>query len=144
MTLYYSVGVPHVRGEVPPGGFYDYDAMVKRVAAEPAFWEPGSRVGHHAITMAWTVGELVHRAANKRLGKFFQDEVARPLGLEFWIGMPKEYRARVSPMIAAEPDQAWIELRFVQAALGARGHAHTIVHARLPAGRCQQPGLPRR
>jgi len=121
MTLDHSVGVPHVRDAVAPGGFYDYDAMVKRVAAEPAFWEPGSRVGYHAITMAWTVGELVHRAASKRLGRFFKDEVAGPLGLEFWIGMPNELLGRVSPMIPAEPDQAWIESRFVQAALGTKG-----------------------
>ncbi len=121
MTLDHSVGVPHVREPVPPGGFYDYDAMVKRVAAEPAFWVPGSRLGYHAITMAWTVGELVHRAGGKRLGRFFQDEVAGPLGLEFWIGMPAALHGRVSPMIAAVPDQAWMESRFVKTALGAAG-----------------------
>lgn len=121
MTLDHSVGVPHVRDVVPPGGFYDYQAMVQRVAAEPAFWEPGTRVGYHAITMAWTVGELVHRAAHKRLGKFFQDEVAAPLGLEFWIGMPTDLHGRISPMIAAVPDQPWMESRFVKAALGTVG-----------------------
>jgi CubicO group peptidase (beta-lactamase class C family) len=121
MTLDHSVGVPHVRGAVPPGGFYDYDAMVKRVAAEAAFWVPGTRVGYHAITMAWTVGELVHRAARKRLGQFFQDEVAKPLGLDFWIGMPRELHGRISPMIPATPDQPWLESRFVQTALSTPG-----------------------
>ncbi len=121
MTLDHSVGVPHVRDVVPPGGFYDYDAMVKRVAAEAAFWVPGTRVGYHAITMAWTVGELVHRAAHKRLGQFFQDEVAKPLGLDFWIGMPRELHGRISPMIAATPDQQWLESRFVKTALGTPG-----------------------
>ncbi|MCC6707470.1 MAG: beta-lactamase family protein [Gammaproteobacteria bacterium] len=121
MTLDHSVGVPHVRDAVPAGGFYDYDAMVKRVAAEPAFWAPGTRVGYHAITMAWTVGELIHRAARKRLGQFFQDEVAKPLGLEFWIGMPRELHGRISPMIPATPDQPWLDSRFVKAALGAAG-----------------------
>ena len=121
MTLDHSVGVPHLRDPVAPGGFYDYDAMVKRVAAEPAFWVPGSRLGYHAITMAWTVGELVHRAGGKRLGRYFQDEVAGPLGLEFWIGMPAALHGRVSPMIAAVPDQAWMESRFVKTALGTAG-----------------------
>lgn len=117
MTLDHSVGVPHLRGPVEPGGFYDYDAMVARVAAEPAFWEPGTRGGYHAITMAWTVGELVHRAAGRRLGQFFQDEVAGPLGIDFWIGAPASVEDRISPMIAAEPDEPWIATRFVQAAL---------------------------
>jgi CubicO group peptidase (beta-lactamase class C family) len=117
MTLDHSVGVPHVRGEVKPGGFYDYDYMVKRIADEPAFWEPGTRGGYHAISMAWTVGELVHRAAGKRLGKFFADEVAGPLGLDFWIGAPASVEARISPMIAAVPDDALMATRFIQTAL---------------------------
>ncbi|MGE0860102.1 MAG: serine hydrolase domain-containing protein [Gammaproteobacteria bacterium] len=121
MTLDHSVGVPHLRGEVPPGGFYDYDAMVRRVAEEPAFWAPGSRQGYHAITMAWTVGELVHRAAQRRLGRVLADEVAGPLGLEFWIGIPADIAPRVSPMIPAAPDAPWLETRFVKAALGEPG-----------------------
>ncbi|MEQ8232056.1 MAG: serine hydrolase domain-containing protein [Gammaproteobacteria bacterium] len=119
MTLDHSVGVPHVRGAVPPGGFYDYPQMVARVAAEPAFWTPGTRGGYHAITMAWTVGELVHRASGRRLGRFFDDEVARPLGIDFWIGAPPAVESRISPMIPAEPDEPWLATRFVQAALGA-------------------------
>ena len=117
MTLDHSVGVPHVREPVALGGFYDYDAMVARVAAEPAFWAPGSRLGYHAITMAWTVGELIRRAGGQRLGGFFQEHVAGPLGLEFWIGMPAALHGRISPMIAAVPDPAWMGTRFVQAAL---------------------------
>ena len=117
MALDHSLGVPHVRGTVPAGGFYDYDAMVKRIEAEPAFWEPGSRGGYHAITMAWTVGEIVHRAANKRMGKFFDDEIAKPLGIEFWIGAPDSVLSKISPMIPAEPDEPWLATRFIQAAL---------------------------
>jgi len=68
-TLDHSTGVPHVRGPIPAGGFYDYDYMVGRVAAEPAFWVPGTRGGYHAITMAWTVGECVHRAGGQGAGR---------------------------------------------------------------------------
>lgn len=120
MMLDHSVGVPHVRGAVPEGGFYDYDTMVKRVAAEPAFWEPGTRGGYHGITMAWTVGELVHRVSGMRLGQFFNDEVAQPLGLDFWIGLPAEFEDRVAPMIASVPDDPWMATRFIQTALGTK------------------------
>jgi len=118
MTLDHSVGVPHVRAPLPAGAFYDYEAMVARVAAEPAFWTPGTRGGYHAITMAWTVGELVHRASGRRLGRYFDEEVARPLGLDFWIGAPAAVEARISPMLPAEPDEPWLNTRFVKAALG--------------------------
>ena len=117
MALDHTVGVPHVRAPVKPGEFWDYAAMVKRVADEPAFWVPGTRQGYHGITMAWTVGELVHRTSKQRLGEFFAQEVAQPLGLDFWIGLPAANESRVAPMILAEPDQAWIETKFIQTAL---------------------------
>jgi CubicO group peptidase (beta-lactamase class C family) len=121
MTLDHSAGVPHLREAVPPGGFNDYAAMCRRVAAEPAFWPPGSRIGYHAITMAWTVGEVAHRAAGRRLGSFFREEVAGPLGLDFWIGLPEREEGRVAPMIPAEADAPWLESRFLRTALGSEG-----------------------
>lgn len=117
MTLDHSAGVPHLREPVRLGGFYDYDYMVERVADEPAFWPPGTRIGYHGFTMAWTVGEVIHRAAKERLGAFFQEEIAGPLGLEFWIGLPAAFESRVAPMIPAEPDEPWMATRFIQAAL---------------------------
>jgi CubicO group peptidase (beta-lactamase class C family) len=67
--------------------------------------------------MAWTVGELVRRASGHRLGQFFAEELAGPLGLDFWIGLPEAQEARVAPMILAEPDAAWLDTRFIRAAL---------------------------
>lgn len=117
MMLDHSVGVPHVRGVPKPGAFYDYEHMVETVAKEPAFWAPGTRNGYHAITMSWTVGELVRRASGKRLGVFFQDEVAKPLGLEFWIGLPEAQEHRVAPMIQAMPTPEAMQSRFFQRAM---------------------------
>lgn len=121
MTLDHSVGVPHVREPIKVGGFWDYGYMVERVAQEPAFWPPGTRHGYHGITMAWTVGELIHRAAKRRLGEFFQQEVARPLGLDFWIGLPYTVEDRVAPMIPAAGDPGWMESAFIRAAFGQKG-----------------------
>lgn len=36
-------------------------------------------------------------------GQFFADEIARPLGLEFWIGLPADHKGRVAPIIATDP-----------------------------------------
>jgi len=117
MTLDHSVGVPHVRVAPKAGAFYDYDHMVDLVAKEAPFWVPGTRNGYHAITMSWTVGELVHRAAKKRMGQFFQDEVAKPLGLEFWIGLPEQQEHRIAPMLQAMPTPEMMESRFFKKAM---------------------------
>jgi len=104
MMIDHSVGVPGLRDEVKPGGYFDYGYMVERVAAEKPFWKPGTRNGYHGLTSAWTVGEIVHRSTGRRMGKFLADEIVGPLGIEFWLGLPEEFESRVAPIIPYPPD----------------------------------------
>lgn len=120
MALDHTVGVPHIREVQKPGAFYDWDHMIDVVAKEKAFWEPGTRNGYQVITMSWTVGEIVHRAARKRMGKYFADEVAKPLGLDFWIGLPEQHEHRVAPVLPAMPTPELLQSRFVQKAMSDR------------------------
>jgi CubicO group peptidase (beta-lactamase class C family) len=99
MMLDHSVGVPALRDKVKDSGPYEWDYMTDRLAAEAPFWEPGARNGYHGFTFGWTVGEMVRRASGHSLGTFFQDEIAQPLGLDFWIGLPEAIEPRVAPMI---------------------------------------------
>jgi CubicO group peptidase (beta-lactamase class C family) len=117
MLLDHSVGVPHIREPLKPGAYYDWDYMVARIAKEAPFWTPGTRNGYHMVTMSWTVGETVHRAAKKRMGKYFADEIAKPLGLDFWIGLPESQEHRVAPMFPAMPTAEMLQSRFVQRAM---------------------------
>jgi CubicO group peptidase (beta-lactamase class C family) len=102
MLLAHQAGLPAVREPVPAGAFYDWDLMVERLAAEAPFWEPGTRNGYHALTFGFLVGEVVRRVSGKSLGTFFHDEVATPLGLDFWIGLPEGEEPRVAPQIPSD------------------------------------------
>ena len=104
MLLNHQAGLPAVREPLPQGAYANWDLMVNALAKEAPFWEPGTRNGYHALTIGWLVGEVVRRVSGKSLGTFFQDEVAKPLGLDFWIGLPEDKESRVAPMIAAAPD----------------------------------------
>jgi CubicO group peptidase (beta-lactamase class C family) len=96
MTLNHSDGVPGFRDRLKSGAFADWDYMVRRIEEERAFWEPGTRCGYHMLTIGWTVGELVKRVSGKSLGRFFSEEIAGPLGIDFWIGLPEEIEPRVA------------------------------------------------
>jgi CubicO group peptidase (beta-lactamase class C family) len=100
MMLDHSVGVPVLRAPVKPDCVEDWDYMTERLAAQEPFWEPGIRNGYHALTFGFTVGEIVRRVSGKSLGTFFRDEVAGPLGLDFWIGLPEAIELRVAPILA--------------------------------------------
>lgn len=63
------------------------DAILAR--QKPA-WSPGTRHGYHMWTQGWYLSALMRRVdpQHRGLGQFFQDEVAEPLGLEFYMGLP--------------------------------------------------------
>ncbi len=117
MALDHSVGVPAVREKLKPGAFYDWDYMAERVAAEEAFWQPGTRLGYHAVTFGWTVGELVRRVSGKSLGTFFKDEIADPLGIDFWIGAPADVEPRIATLKRNLPPAGDPQSRFIKKVL---------------------------
>jgi CubicO group peptidase (beta-lactamase class C family) len=70
----------------------DLDDISRRLARQRPAWPPGTRHGYHSMTIGLYMQELIRHAdpAHRTLGRFFQDEIARPLDLEFYIGLPTE------------------------------------------------------
>jgi CubicO group peptidase (beta-lactamase class C family) len=79
-----------------------WDVMTAALASQEPWWPPGTRHGYHVNTFGFLVGEVVRRVSGRTLGEFFRDEVATPLGLEFWLGLPEELEPRVAPTIPAD------------------------------------------
>jgi CubicO group peptidase (beta-lactamase class C family) len=98
LLLNHQAGLAAIDQPLPVGALYDWDAMTAALAAQAPHWEPGTAHGYHAVTFGWLVGEVVRRISGKSLGTFFRDEVAGPLGLDFWIGLPDQLEARVAPI----------------------------------------------
>ena len=124
MMLDHSAGVPVFRRDIERGQLYDWDTVVGFLEDEAPHWEPGTRNGYHMINFGWTVGELVRRVSGKSLGTFFADEIAGPLGIDFWIGLPEAEEARVTRLEAhrpAPPGPGQRLSRFVETLLADRG-----------------------
>lgn len=103
MFLDHSAGLPAITDKLPRDAAFDWDCMVDFLERQAPLWEPGTRVGYHGLTFGWLVGELVRRVSGMSLGQFFRREIADPLGLDFWIGLPESEEHRVSPIIPAQP-----------------------------------------
>ena len=105
--LNHQAGVPAIDQPLGAKAMFDWSTMTTALAAQRPHWPPGSAHGYHAITFGWLVGEVVRRIADKSLGAFFRDQVAGPLGLDFWIGVPAALEARVAtirtPPLGQEP-----------------------------------------
>jgi CubicO group peptidase (beta-lactamase class C family) len=70
----------------------DPEALSAALARQKPAWDPGSRHGYHALSLGWYEGQLLRRVdpQGRSLGRFFQEEIAQPLGIEFYIGLPPE------------------------------------------------------
>ncbi len=73
----------------------DPEALAAILARQKPVWEPGARQGYHAFSMGLYASALLRRVdpRHRTLGQFFQDELAQPLGLEFYIGVPASVAA---------------------------------------------------
>jgi CubicO group peptidase (beta-lactamase class C family) len=99
--LSHQAGLPAIDRSLTPEEVQTWDPVIDALAAQAPFWEPGTAHGYHALTYGYLVGEVVRRVSGRSIGAFFADEVAGPLGLEFFVGLPEDLEHRVSPIVAA-------------------------------------------
>jgi CubicO group peptidase (beta-lactamase class C family) len=87
----------------------DLDRLAIVLARQRPAWEPGTRQGYHAVTLGFYQSELLRRIdpQHRSLGQFFQDEIASPLALDFYIRLPVAIPdSRFATMTRA----SWLEL----------------------------------
>src|SRR5258706_12934740 len=122
---------------------YDWDGIVRRLAAQKPWWTPGDGSGYHALTQGYLQGEIVRRVTGKSIGAFFRDEIAGPLGADFHIGLAPEHDARVEELVpppvgpaAAPSDPASIAVRTMKSASidGSEPRTPAWRRAEIPAG----------
>ena len=101
----HSSGLSGWREPVTKEDLYDWERAVELLAAQEPFWEPGTASGYHAVTMGFLVGEVVRRVTGKSLGTVFREEIAEPLGADFWIGLPPSEDHRVADLVPPPPGQ---------------------------------------
>jgi CubicO group peptidase (beta-lactamase class C family) len=81
----------------------DWERCISLLAAQRPWWEPGTASGYHAVTQGYLIGEVVRRITGESIGQWFAKEVAKPLGADFFIGLPASEDDRVSLVIPPPP-----------------------------------------
>lgn len=102
--LSHSAGLSGLDRAVSQGDLYDWDLICTALAEQAPWWSPGSASGYHAITQGYLIGEIVRRVTGRSLGQFFADEIAGPMGADFWIGTPEAIFDRIADLIPPGTD----------------------------------------
>jgi CubicO group peptidase (beta-lactamase class C family) len=105
--LGHEAGLVVLDEDVPVARLRDLDDVARLLARQKPAWPPGARHGYHAMTIGLYAQELIRRVdpAHRTLGRFFHEEIAGPLHLDFHIGLPRaipdERLATVRPLSMA-------------------------------------------
>jgi len=69
-----------------PGAMFDREAIVKALEEQEPLWEIGTKAAYHVHHQGFLLGEIMRRVCGKTVGPFLREEVATPLGAEYYIG----------------------------------------------------------
>lgn len=124
--MMHRAGLPVFDRKLGDEELFDFDArsrFLERQAQTPGLFAPEPANGdwraqrpappqaYHAVSRGLYSSELLRRVdpAHRSMGVFFRDEIAGPLGIDFWIGLPDDQVGRISP---TRPD-ATVIMRFL-------------------------------
>ncbi|MGH2534652.1 MAG: serine hydrolase domain-containing protein [Thermomicrobiales bacterium] len=106
-ALSQSAGVPGLPPGLTVDDLCDWEKMVAIVADEKPWWEPGAKIGYHAITWGYIVGEIIRRVTGKPISEVLREEVAEPLGVanELFFAVPASEQGRLAQLEETEGNQ---------------------------------------
>jgi CubicO group peptidase (beta-lactamase class C family) len=91
----------------------DPEKMAEALAKQKPAWEPGAKHGYHSFSLGCLEGELIRRVdpQKRTVGRYFHEEIAVPLQLDFYIGIPSNLpRTRIATIKGFRPWQALFNL----------------------------------
>ncbi|NQD91570.1 beta-lactamase family protein [Pseudomonas sp. CrR25] len=94
--LSHQAGLPALHQLLPAEALYDWQAMTTALAAEQPWWAMGQGHGYAPITYGWLVGELLRRVEGRGPGESIVARTAKPLGLDFHVGLADSEFERVA------------------------------------------------
>jgi CubicO group peptidase (beta-lactamase class C family) len=145
-ALSQSVGVPGLPRGLTVADMCDWDKMCAIIADAEPWWEPGTKIGYHAVTFGYIVGEIVRRASGKPISQVLREEVAGPLGVadELFFAVPKAAQGRLARLedaagnqemaAALGEDSPLLKLGPAECTTAAYGNRADVLSANIPAG----------
>jgi CubicO group peptidase (beta-lactamase class C family) len=85
--------------ETDPAIWFDWRATTAKLAAMAPLWPVGSASGYHPLTFGFTAGEIFRRVDGRTMGTALREDLAGPLDLDLWIGLPDSEHARCAELM---------------------------------------------
>ena len=84
--------------KIPQELWFDWKGLCAQLAALTPIWPPGTASGYHPVTFGYIAGEIFRRVDGRTMGRALREDLAAPLGLDLWIGLPDAEFPRVAEL----------------------------------------------
>jgi CubicO group peptidase (beta-lactamase class C family) len=93
-VMAHQAGLPGFETQMSPSDWFDWTLICDRLAAMYPMWQPGEASGYHPVTFGYLAGEMFRRIDGRTMGAALRQDIAEPLGLDLWIGVPNREQDR--------------------------------------------------
>ena len=97
-VMSHQAGLSGFPDPMDPALWFDWDAICAKLAAMAPLWPPGTASGYHPITFGYLAGEIFRRIDGRTMGTALRQDLAEPLGLDLWIGLPDAEAPRLAEL----------------------------------------------
>lgn len=91
---------------------FDYTAVIEAIEQQTPNWELGTAHGYHPRTFGFLLDEVCRLLEGEKIGTTFQQTIAQPLDLDFWIGLPESEFHRVATLYPGKMQKSDMESGF--------------------------------
>lgn len=97
--LQHRAGLSAVRRDLTMDELLDTDLVLNELASQEPLWAPGTGYSYHALTFGHLAHKLIHSVTGLTAGEYFAQELAGPLGLDAYVGLPESAFGRLAPLV---------------------------------------------
>ncbi|HVO04267.1 MAG TPA: serine hydrolase domain-containing protein [Candidatus Cybelea sp.] len=108
LVLSHQAGLNGLDVAMDEAGLCAWFPYADALGAMAPLWEPGTHCIYHALSYGHLAGEVLRRVDGRGVGGFVADEIARPLGADFFIGLPLAEDHRAAEIIEGPRTSEWV------------------------------------
>jgi CubicO group peptidase (beta-lactamase class C family) len=98
----------NVDRDLKPGEIYDWKLMTKALADSKPNWPYGRTPTYHSMTYGYLLGEVIRRIDGRRIGRFQREEIAGPLGVDFFFALTAAEQRRCARVQPQPPPEDYL------------------------------------
>ena len=105
MILRHRAGLNTTSRSMSHQEILDVIPVEEEFAKMAPIYPPDSGFVYHALSIGHLLGKILFNVTGKRIGQLLQEEIANPLDLSTWIGVPNNLKLDIAELRSDQPPQ---------------------------------------